>query len=101
MRSTGLVLTPTGRLDVDTCGRLRQQLAAAFASGITSVTVDLEEVTAIDTTGLGVLGGAAKHLTTHGGTFRLVGAQESVATSIRINGLGDLIDRRSRLRVVS
>ncbi len=61
-RTGAVLLRLAGPLDADTCGHLRYQLAAAFAAGVTSVVVDMSEVSSIDVAGLGVLTGAAKHL---------------------------------------
>jgi anti-sigma B factor antagonist len=88
----GLLLQPTGRLDADTCAELRQQLGAAFAAGVTSVVVDLTAVTRVDLTGLGVLAGAARHLRKGGGGLVVSHASPAVATAMRINGMGDLLE---------
>ena len=87
-----LLLKPAGRLDVDTCVTLRQQLAAAFGAGVTSLVVDLSGVTTADLTGLGVLAGAAKHLRKRGGGLVVSRCPDSIATSLRINGLGHLLE---------
>jgi anti-sigma B factor antagonist len=89
---TGLLLRPKGRLDAESCGELRQQLGAAFAAGIGSVVIDLGAVTHVDPTGLGVLSGAARYLRKHGGGLVVTHACPAVATSMRINGLGDLLE---------
>ena len=88
---------------MDTCSTLRQQLAAAFAAGVTSVVVDLAGVTTCDLTGLGVLAGAAKHLRRRGGGLVVTHASDAIATSLRITGMGDLLEIASSpgLRVVA
>lgn len=98
-----LLLAPTGRLDADTCVTLRQQLAAAFAAGVRSLVVDLSGVTVADLTGLGVLSGAAKHLRKQGGGLVVSHCPDSIATSLRINGLGHLLELAASppLRVVA
>jgi anti-sigma B factor antagonist len=87
-----LLLRPTGRLDADTCADLRRQLAAAFAAGVVSVAVDLGAVTAVDVSGLGVLAGAARHLRKRGGGFVVLHASATIVTTMRINGMSDLLD---------
>jgi anti-sigma B factor antagonist len=87
----GLVLRPRGALEGDTCSELRQQLGTAFAAGITSVVVDLAAVSSIDRTGIGVLAGAWRHLGKRGGGLAVTHASAAVATALRINGLGDLL----------
>jgi anti-sigma B factor antagonist len=94
-----LLLRPTGRLDADSCADLRRQLATAFAAGVGSVAVDLGAVTAVDLTGLGVLAGAARHLRKRGGVFVVQHAHPAIVTTMRINGMGDLLDVPA-LRVV-
>ena len=85
-----LVLQPKGRLDVDSCGDLRKQLAAAFAGGVQSVGIDFSGVTFLDQTGVGLLAGAARHLRKRGGSLVVLRAVGSVAMSLRINGLDNL-----------
>ncbi|MGB8650592.1 MAG: STAS domain-containing protein [Mycobacteriales bacterium] len=91
-QGAALLLRPTGPLDAESCGELRHQLGTAFAAGITSVAVDLRGVTSLDVTGLGVLGGAAKHLRARGGLLVVTHASAALATTLRINGLGDLLE---------
>lgn len=95
-----LVLKPQGRLDVESCEDLRYQLAAAFSAGIDSVGIDLGGVTSIDQTGLGVLSGAARHLSRRGGSLIITRAAPGVATSLRINGLEDLLTPAAPLLTV-
>jgi anti-sigma B factor antagonist len=87
-----LLLRPTGPLDTDSCGALRQKLATAFAAGISSVGVDLSGVTTVDPAGLGVLSGAARHLRKRGGNLVIVHASPEVLTTVRINGMSDLLE---------
>ena len=89
---TSVLLRPTGPLDADTCGDLRHQLAAAFAAGVSSIVVDLGAVTTCDPVGLGVLAGAARHLRRRNGVLVVAHASPAIATSLRINGLGDLLE---------
>jgi len=98
-----LLLRPTGRLDADTCGYLRSELATAFAAGVTDVVVDLRDIHVADLTGLGVLAGAARHLADHGGRLVVRRAHPEVATTMRINGLDDLLEISASppLRVVT
>ena len=86
-----LVLKPQGSLDTESCEELRYQLAAAFSAGVESVGIDLAGVTSIDQTGLGLLSGAARHLSKRGGGLVITRAAAAVATSLRINGLEDLL----------
>jgi anti-anti-sigma factor len=92
----GLVLHPEGRLDLESSGPLRQRLAHAFASGVLNVVVELPDVTEIDVTGVAVLAGAARHLESQGGGLVLRGPQPLVATALRVNGLGALVEPARR-----
>ncbi len=83
-RTGAVLLRLAGPLDADTCGHLRYQLAAAFAAGVTSVVVDMSEVSSIDVAGLGVLTGAAKHLQRREGELVLAHPSPEVLTTVRI-----------------
>ena len=87
----GLVLHPHGRLDLESSGPLRQQLAHAFGSGLRHVVVELDDVDGIDVTGIAVLAGAARHLEAQGGRLALRSPQPLVATALRVNGLAELV----------
>ena len=96
-----LVLQPQGPLDVDSCGELRRQLAAAFSVDIVVIGVDLSGVTLLDRTALDTLSGASRYLSKRGGDLRVLRAADGVASTLRVNGLGALLDSRPpALRVV-
>ena len=80
-----------GALDPETCDDLRAHLGAAFAAGVAAVEIDLQDVTTIDATGLGVLSGAARHLASRGGRLSLVRPSTIVLKALRINDLIDLV----------
>ena len=86
-----LRLRPLGILDSDTCVGLRAHLGAAFAIGVDAVEIDLQDVSSIDETGLGVLAGAARHLCSRGGSLWLVHPSVRVLKSLRINELLHLV----------
>jgi anti-anti-sigma factor len=97
-----LLLRPTGPLDVESCGSLRHQLAAAFAAGVTRVVVDLRDTDLVDLTGLGVLAGAARYLAKQGGALVVTHASPAVLSTMRVNDLDALLEVSSSppLRVV-
>ncbi len=103
MRASPLLLRPTGSLVAETCSALRQQLATAFATGVTSIAVDLTAVDEVDVTGLQVLMGAAKHLRKRNGLLVVIGATTPVTSMLRVNGLSGLLEVpvTSPLRVVA
>lgn len=87
-----LHLRPIGALDPETCDDLRAQLGAAFSVGVGAVEIDLQDVTSVDATGLGVLSGAARHLASRGGRLSVVRPTPAVLKVLRINELLDLVD---------
>lgn len=87
-----VLLRPSGPLDAEACNTLRQQLASAFAVGVSSIVVDLSAVTECDVAGLQVLAGASRHLRRSGGLLVVVHASEDLARSLRINGLSELLE---------
>lgn len=89
----GLVLHASGRLDLESSVLFRQKLAHAFGSGVKHVVVELDDVTDLDVTGVGVLAGAARHLESHGGALVLRSPSPAVATVLRVNGLGHLVEQ--------
>lgn len=76
-----------GEIDVYTAPTLREQLDEQIAAGRTSLIVDLENVTFMDSTGLGVLVGRLKLVRLHGGALRLVCSQERILKVFAITGL--------------
>jgi anti-sigma B factor antagonist len=80
-----VVVRVAGEIDVYTAPRLREQLIRLVGSG--SVIVDLDEVTFLDSTALGVLVGALKRQRDHGGTFSVVASGNRVRRLFDITGL--------------
>jgi anti-sigma B factor antagonist len=89
---TGSPTQPTvavrGELDVATSPRLRTELTVLLARGATDITLQFDDVTFVDSSGLGVLVGTYKRLREEGtGSIRIVGAQPSVRKVFEITGL--------------
>jgi anti-sigma B factor antagonist len=84
------VVTVTGEVDVATAPKLRDRLDGAIDGGTPLLVVDLSSVTFIDSTGLGVLIGAAKRVEDAGGILRLVIAEPRILKLFEITGLLDL-----------
>src|SRR4051794_7570704 len=73
------VVVARGEIDVATSPLLRSEFAAVLARAPKEVTLDLHDVSFIDSSGLGVLVGALKRLRESGGDrFTIVGAQDAV-----------------------
>ena len=76
-----------GEIDVYTAPLLREVLDKQVAAGRTDLVVDLEKVTFMDSTGLGVLVGRLKLVRGQNGTLRIVSAQERILKVFKITGL--------------
>jgi anti-sigma B factor antagonist len=81
------VVVVTGPLDERTAPRLRARVVELLAEGRHHVVVDLDRVVVVDSTGLGVLIGAARRLQTSGGSLRLVCSSQRVLGTLAVVGL--------------
>ena len=79
-----------GELDVATAPDLRACLLDAIATTRT-VVVDLTDLGFIDSTGIGVLIGAAKRLAAEGGEIRLQGVRPKTMRVFEITGVARMI----------
>ncbi|HEY7105680.1 MAG TPA: STAS domain-containing protein [Acidimicrobiia bacterium] len=87
------VISARGEIDVATSPLLRSELTSVLAHEPERVTLDLDGVTFIDSSGLGVLVGALKRLREAGGEhFTVVNAQDSVRKVFDITGLSPLFE---------
>jgi anti-sigma B factor antagonist len=78
-----------GAVDVFTAAKLRGHLFALIATGRYHLVVDLQHVTFVDASGLGVLVGALKRVRGHRGSVRVVCSQERIITVFRVTGLSE------------
>ncbi len=76
-----------GEVDVYTSPRLRQELTQVVDSGCLNITIDLENLGFIDSSGLGVLVSTLRRVKERGGTLRLVCTKDSILKIFRITGL--------------
>ena len=83
------IVTVAGDIDIATVTRLRERLFQLAASGRPLV-VDLDQVSFIDSAGLGGLVGAAKRAAGYGGSLHVVCARPQIRQLFRLTGL----DRR-------
>jgi anti-sigma B factor antagonist len=81
------VVTVAGEVDVYTAARLRTALDEEIAAGRTHLVVDLDAVSFLDSTGLGVLVGRLKVVRNHSGWLRIVCTEDRVLRVFRITGL--------------
>lgn len=76
-----------GEVDVATAPRLREQLVAKVAEGRTRVVLDLDGVSFLDSTGLGVIVGLLKRTRSLGGDLRLSCTRPSLLRVFEMTGL--------------
>lgn len=81
------VVHVAGEIDVYTAPLLREVLDKQVAAGRTDLVVDLEQVTFMDSTGLGVLVGRLKLVRGQNGSLRIVSAQDRILKVFKITGL--------------
>jgi|SRR5581483_2293654 len=86
------ILSVAGEIDIATAPSLREKLHALLADGHTNIVVDLDEVTFLDSTALGVLVGVLKRARTEGGEVRLVCNQPRVRKVFEITRLDTAFD---------
>ena len=89
-RERGVVIAAvTGDIDMSTVAGLRERLFG-LADGGQSLIIDLNQVTFIDSTGLGVLIGAARRAAAHGATLHAVCSRPQTRKLLWLTG----VDRR-------
>ena len=76
-----------GEIDVYTAPLLREVLDKQVAAGRIDLVVDLEKVTFMDSTGLGVLVGRLKLVRGQNGSLRIVSNQDRILKVFKITGL--------------
>ncbi len=81
------VIEVTGEVDVHTAPELDAKLTEIISGGSNKLIVDLSQVEFLDSTGLGVLVKALKHVREHDGSLSVVTATERISKVFRITGL--------------
>jgi anti-sigma B factor antagonist len=81
------VIVAEGEIDLAAAPRLREAMTDHLTAGRVHLLMDLSAVTFIDSTGLGVLVGAAKKSVGLGGSLRIVCANERVLRLLAITGI--------------
>jgi anti-sigma B factor antagonist len=84
-----VIAAVTGEIDISTVPQLRERLFELADSGGTLI-VDLNQVTFIDSTGLGALVGTARRAAEHGGSLHAVCARPQTRKLLWMTG----VDRR-------
>jgi len=86
------VLAVSGEIDIATAPSLREKLHSLLAEGHLQLIIDLDEVTFLDSTALGVLVGVLKRARTEGGELRVVCNQPRVRKVFEITRLDSAFD---------
>ena len=81
------VVAVGGEIDVYTAPQLRDAITELVGAGKYDITIDLEAVEFLDSTGLGVLVGGLKKVRAHDGSLQLVCNQDRLLKIFRITGL--------------
>ena len=88
---TNNVVAVAGEVDVSNADQLRAALDERLGADAPEISVDLSEVPYIDSTGIGVLVGAAQRCAEKGVGFEVVEPQRNVARVLGLLGVsGDL-----------
>lgn len=82
----GVIVAAEGEIDVSCANELRDAVDAALATA-SHVTVDLAQVPYIDSTGIGVLVGAAHHALDTGVGLRVANPQRNVKRVLDLLGV--------------
>lgn len=85
--SRGASVTVRGEIDVHTAPRLRERLEQVVNQGEERVVVHLDDVTFLDSTGLGVLVGAHRAQHAAGGSLELVCSNARLLRILGLTGL--------------
>lgn len=80
-------MTLQGEIDVYTAPRLKERLVEVIEGGCANVVIDLDGVTFIDSSGLGVLVSALRRARERDGAVRIVCSRENILKILRITGL--------------
>ena len=81
------IVAATGEVDVHAAPQLRGELGDLVRAGHHHLVVDLQRVTFMDSSGIGVLIGALKKTRAHDGSLRVVCANDPILKLLRITGL--------------
>ena len=80
-------ITADGEIDLATVHTLRSAITDAMKQGASHLTLDLDRVTYIDSSGLGTLIGAHKRLASSGGSLTIRCSQARILRLLAITGL--------------
>ncbi len=81
----------TRDLDLALAPQLREEIVAKMDAGAVRVAVDLSACEFMDSTGLSLLVTTHRRLAADGGSLRIVGARDQVASVLEMSGVADLL----------
>jgi len=84
---TQAILTPNGRVDVESSPMVRQAILNAWDIGAKSVIINLSEVEFMDSSGLSALVSGLKALRKTGGQLSICNANAQIRTAMRLTML--------------
>lgn len=93
-----LVLTLAGEIDAFTVSDLKETFGTVMKKPGQEVIVDLENVTYMDSTGLGVFISALKSAKEYDSELKLVNIQDRVYRLFQITGLDEIMDLKAAIR---
>ncbi|HKF74834.1 MAG TPA: STAS domain-containing protein [Candidatus Dormibacteraeota bacterium] len=85
------VLAPKGRLDMSTAPLFRERVRELVASGAAHLVVDLEDVTFVDSSGLGAVIGGLKAARQAGGDLRIARPNQQVLLVLDLTSLNRVL----------
>ena len=80
-----------GEVDISNAHMFKKQLEAALAEKKQNITIDLSELSYIDSTGLGVIIGAYGTIKKDGYSIKVTNPKENVKKLINISGLDKIL----------
>ncbi len=86
-----------GEIDAYTAPKLKEELLPFTQMNKANLIVNLEDVTYMDSTGLGVFIGLLKNIRQNNGTLKLVGLSERLERLFSITGLTEIMDITSKV----
>lgn len=83
VRGEVVIITVTGEIDVHTVSGLREQFRVTLNEGYSDIIVDIDGVSFLDSTGIGVLAGLHNRI----GRLRIVCSQKNIIKIMQLTGL--------------
>lgn len=85
-------ITAVGEIDLATVSKIRSALMTVLAADVRHVVLDLDQVTYIDSSGLGTMVGAHKRIIAAGGTLTVRCSQPRVLRLFSITGVDRVLN---------